>query len=192
MSKLVPCMWFNGDAEEAAKFYVSLVPNSEITHVQRNVSDGPSGKTGSVLVVEFTVAGQPLVALNGGMKVEYTHAISLMIHCDDQAQVDSVWSAFLAHGGKEQQCGWISDRWGVSWQVVPKVMFEFLSSPDKAAAARAMQAMMKMVKLDVEVLAARVRGQVGGVTWHALATYCTVIARLDRAIQYSETLVVNR
>lgn len=152
MSKLVPCMWFNGDAEEAAKFYVSLVPNSEITHVQRNVSDGPSGKTGSVLVVEFTVAGQPLVALNGGMKVEYSHAISLMIHCDDQAQVDSVWSAFLAHGGKEQQCGWISDRWGVSWQVVPKVMFEFLSSPDKAAAARAMQAMMKMVKLDVEVL----------------------------------------
>ena len=82
MSKLVPCMWFNGDAEEAAKFYVSLVPNSEITHVQRNVSDGPSGKTGSVLVVEFTVAGQPLVALNGGMKMEYTHAISLMIHCD--------------------------------------------------------------------------------------------------------------
>lgn len=75
-----------------------------------------------------------------------------MIHCDDQAQVDSVWSAFLAHGGKEQQCGWISDRWGVSWQVVPKVMFEFLSSPDKAAAARAMQAMMTMVKLDVEVL----------------------------------------
>ncbi|MGY3560620.1 putative 3-demethylubiquinone-9 3-methyltransferase (glyoxalase superfamily) [Bradyrhizobium sp. USDA 4463] len=105
-----------------------------------------------MLVVEFTVAGQPLVALNGGMKVEYTHALSLMIHCDDQAQVDSVWSAFLANGGKEQQCGWISDRYGVSWQVVPKVMFEFLSSPDRAAAARAMQAMMKMVKLDVDVL----------------------------------------
>ena len=97
------------------------------------------------------------------MKVDYTHALSLMIHCDDQAQVDSVWNAFLAHGGKEQQCGWIYDRYGVSWQVVPKVMFDFLSSPDKAAAARAMQAMMKMVKLDVEVLAARVRRQVGGV-----------------------------
>jgi predicted 3-demethylubiquinone-9 3-methyltransferase (glyoxalase superfamily) len=152
MSKLVPCMWFNGDAEEAAKFYVSLVPNSAITHVQRNVSDGPSGKEGSVLVVEFSVAGQSLVALNGGMKMEYTHAISLMIHCDDQAQVDSVWNAFLAHGGKEEQCGWLRDRWGVAWQVVPKVMFEFLSSPDKAAAARAMQAMMKMVKLDVETL----------------------------------------
>ncbi|UWU91267.1 VOC family protein [Bradyrhizobium sp. CB1015] len=152
MSKLVPCMWFNGDAEDAAKFYVSLVPNSAITHVQRNVSDGPSGKEGSVLVIEFTVAGQPLVALNGGMKMEYTHAISLMIHCDDQAQVDSVWNTFLAHGGKAERCGWLRDRWGVAWQVVPKVMFEFLSSPDKAAAARAMQAMMKMVKLDVEVL----------------------------------------
>jgi predicted 3-demethylubiquinone-9 3-methyltransferase (glyoxalase superfamily) len=111
MSKVVPCMWFNGDAEEAAKFYVSLVPNSEITHVQHNVSDGPSGKEGSVLVVEFTVAGQPLVALNGGMKMEYTHALSLMIHCDDQAQVDSVWNAFLAHGGKEEQCGWLKDRY---------------------------------------------------------------------------------
>ena len=145
-------MWFNGDAVEAAKFYVSLVPNSEITHIQHNVSDGPSGKEGSVLVVEFTVAGRPLVALNGGMKVDYTHALSLMIHCDDQAQVDSVWNAFLANGGSEQQCGWIYDRYGVSWQVVPKVMFEFLSSTDKAAAARAMQAMMKMVKLDEAAL----------------------------------------
>ncbi|PSO28193.1 VOC family protein [Bradyrhizobium sp. MOS002] len=159
MSKVVPCMWFSGDAEDAAKFYVSLVPNSAITHVQCNVSDGPSGREGSVLVVEFTVAGQPLVALNGGMKMEYTHAISLMIHCDDQAQVDSVWSAFLAHGGKEEQCGWLRDRWGVAWQVVPKVMFEFLSSPDKAAAARAMQAMMKMVKLDVEALRRAFEGE---------------------------------
>ena len=152
MNKIIPFLWFDGKAEEAAKFYVSLVSNSEITHVQRNVTDNPSGREGSVLVVEFTVAGQPLVALNGGMKMEYTHALSLMIHCDDQAQVDSVWNAFLAHGGKAQQCGWLNDRYGVSWQVVPKVMFEFLSSPDRAAAGRAMQAMMKMVKLDIEVL----------------------------------------
>lgn len=152
MSKVTPCLWFNGDAEEAANFYVSLLPDSKILHVQRNVSDGPSGKQGSVLVVEFTLGGQRLVALNGGMKMEYTHALSLMIDCDDQAQVDSVWSAFLAHGGKEERCGWVRDRWGVAWQVVPKVMFEFLSSPDKTAAARAMQAMMKMVKLDVDVL----------------------------------------
>ena len=152
MSKLVPCMWFNGDAEEAAKFYVSLVPNSGIVRVQRNVSDGPAGKEGSVLVVEFAVAGQQLVALNGGMKMEYTHALSLMIHCDDQAQVDSVWEAILAHGGTVEQCGWIRDRWGVAWQIVPKVLFDYISSPDTAAAKRAMQAMMKMVKLDVDVL----------------------------------------
>ena len=129
MSKVVPCMWFNGDAEEAAKFYVSLVPNSAITNVQRNVSDGPSGKEAPCSSSSSRWPGQPLVALNGGMKMEYTHAISLMIHCDDQAQVDSVWNAFLAHGGKEEQCGWLRDRWGVAWQVVPKVMFEFLVEP---------------------------------------------------------------
>ena len=152
MSKVKPCLWFNGDAEEAANFYVSLLPDSKIVHVQRNVSNSPSGKEGSVLVVEITVGGQPLVALNGGMKKEYTHAMSLMIHCDDQAQVDSVWSAFLAHGGHEEQCGWLRDRWGVAWQIVPKVAFEYLSSPATAAAGRAMQAMMKMIKLDVEGL----------------------------------------
>ena len=152
MSKVVPCMWFNGDAEEAAKFYVSLVPNSAITHVQRNVSDGPSGKEGSVLVVEFSVAGQPLVALNGGMKMEYTHAISLMIHCDDQAQVDSVWNAFLAHGGKEEQCGWLRDKFGVSWQVVPTVLGKLLGDKDPKKANRVMQAMMQMKKLDINGL----------------------------------------
>jgi predicted 3-demethylubiquinone-9 3-methyltransferase (glyoxalase superfamily) len=152
MSKIRPCLWFDGDAEEAANFYVSLLPDSKILHVQRNIVDGPSGKEGTVLVVEFTVGGLHLVALNGGMKMEYTHAISLMIDCDDQAQVDRVWDAFLANGGKADQCGWLRDRWGVSWQVVPKVMFEYLSSPDTAAARRAMQAMMKMVKLDTEIL----------------------------------------
>ena len=159
MSKLVPCMWFNGDAEEAAKFYVSLVPNSAITNVQHNVADNPSGKEGSVLVVEFTVAGQPLVALNGGMKVEYTHALSLMIHCDDQAQVDSVWNAFLANGGKEQQCGWIYDRYGVSWQVVPEGFEKVMNDSDPARAQRAMQAMYGMKKLDLAALLAAADGQ---------------------------------
>src|SRR5262245_6227087 len=125
MSKVTPCLWFNGNAEEAANFYVSLMPDSKILHVQRNVADNPSGKEGSVLVAEFTLGGQCFVALNGGMKKEYTHALSLMINCDDQAQVDSVWEAFLAHGGKEEQCGWLRDRYGVAWQVVPKAMFEF-------------------------------------------------------------------
>ena len=152
MSKVTPCLWFNGDAEEAANFYVSLMPDSKILHVQRNVAENPSGKEGSVLVVEFTLGGQRLVALNGGMKMEFTHAMSLMINCADQAQVDSIWDAFLNHGGKAEQCGWIKDRYGLSWQVVPKVMFEYLSSPDTAGAKRAMQAMMKMIKLDVEAL----------------------------------------
>jgi len=152
MSKVTPCLWFNGDAEEAANFYVSLMPDSKILHVQRNVAENPSGKEGSVLVVEFTLGGQRLVALNGGMKMEFTHAMSLMIYCADQAQVDSIWDAFLNHGGTAEQCGWIKDRYGLSWQVVPKVMFEYLSSPDTAGAKRAMQAMMKMIKLDVEAL----------------------------------------
>jgi predicted 3-demethylubiquinone-9 3-methyltransferase (glyoxalase superfamily) len=152
MSKVTPCLWFNGDAEEAAKFYVSLMPDSRILKIQRSPADNPSGKEGSVLVVEFTLGGQRLVALNGGMTVEYTHALSLQIDCEDQAQVDHIWNAFLSHGGKEVQCGWIRDRWGLSWQVVPKAMFQFLSSSDTAAAKRAMQAMMKMVKLDVETL----------------------------------------
>jgi predicted 3-demethylubiquinone-9 3-methyltransferase (glyoxalase superfamily) len=136
MSKVTPCLWFNGDAEEAANFYVSLMPDSKILHVQRNVAENPFGKEGSVLVVEFTLGGQRLVALNGGMKMEFTHAMSLMINCADQAQVDSIWDAFLNHGGKAEQCGWIKDRYGLSWQVVPKVMFEYLSSPDTAGAKR--------------------------------------------------------
>ena len=152
MSKVTPCLWFNGNAEEAANFYVSLMPDSKILKVQRNVSDNPSGREGSVLVVEFTLGGQRFVALNGGMKMEYTHAMSLMINCADQAQVDSIWNAFLAHGGKEERCGWLRDRWGVAWQVVPKSMFQFLASSDRAGAKRAMQAMMKMVKLDVAEL----------------------------------------
>jgi predicted 3-demethylubiquinone-9 3-methyltransferase (glyoxalase superfamily) len=152
MSKITPCLWFTSDAEEAAKFYVSLMPGSEIRKVQRSPADNPSTKEGSVLVVEFTLGGQPMIALNGGMKQEYTHALSLMIDCEDQAQVDYIWDAILKHGGKEEQCGWIRDRWGVAWQVVPKPMLQFLSSSDAAAARRAMQAMLKMVKLDVGTL----------------------------------------
>lgn len=159
MSKVTPCLWFNRDAEEAAQFYVSLMPDSKILKVQRSPADNPSGKEGSVLVVEFTLGGQRMVALNGGMKMEYTHALSLQIDCEDQAQVDHIWNAILAHGGKEEQCGWIRDRWGVAWQVVPRAIFQFLSSPDAAAARRAMQAMLKMVKLDVATLQRAFEGQ---------------------------------
>ncbi|WP_076866341.1 VOC family protein [Bradyrhizobium mercantei] len=152
MSKVSPCLWFDGEAEEAAKFYVSLLPDSRIDKIQNNTVDGPAGKAGTVLVVEFTLAGQRFMALNGGMKMEYTHAISFSIDCVDQAEVDRLWAALLADGGKEEQCGWLRDRFGVSWQIVPRQLHGYIGGPDAAGAARAMQAMLGMIKLDVEAL----------------------------------------
>jgi predicted 3-demethylubiquinone-9 3-methyltransferase (glyoxalase superfamily) len=152
MSKVSPCLWFDGEAEEAAKFYVSLLPDSRIEKVQKNTTDSPGGKAGSVLVVEFTLAGQRFMAINGGMKVEYTHAVSFKIDCADQAEVDRLWDGLLANGGKAQQCGWLSDRYGLSWQIVPTALMKYLGGPDKAGAQRAMQAMLGMVKLDIEGL----------------------------------------
>ena len=153
MSKISPCLWFNGEAEEAAKLYVSLLPDSKIEVVQRNSVDGPGGKAGTVLVVEFTLAGQRFMALNGGMRVEYTHAISFKIDCADQAEVDRLWDA-LSAGGSIERCGWLKDRYGVSWQIVPKVLLELLGDPDPAKAQRVMQAMLQMVKLDIAGLKA--------------------------------------
>jgi predicted 3-demethylubiquinone-9 3-methyltransferase (glyoxalase superfamily) len=152
MSKISPCLWFDGEAEEAANLYVSLLPDSRIETVQKNIIDGPAGKAGTVLVVEFTLAGQRFMALNGGMRMEYTHAVSFKIDCADQAEVDRLWDALLANGGKAEQCGWVKDRFGVSWQIVPSVLPKYIGGPDKAGAARAMQAMLGMVKLDIEGL----------------------------------------
>jgi predicted 3-demethylubiquinone-9 3-methyltransferase (glyoxalase superfamily) len=149
MSKIATCLWFDGNAEEAASFYVSLLPDSRIDKVQKNVSDGPSGKTGSVLIIQFTLAGQPFQALNGGMKVEYSFAMSLSVSCEDQAEVDGLWSALTRDGGSEVQCGWLKDRFGVSWQIVPKALPRLLADPDPARAKRAMEAMMKMIKIDI-------------------------------------------
>ncbi len=152
MSKISPCLWFDGEAEQAAKFYVSLLPDSRIETVQKNPADGPAGKAGMVLVVEFTLAGQRFMALNGGMKMQYTHAVSFKIDCADQAEVDRLWDALLSDGGKAEQCGWLQDRFGVSWQIVPTALPKYLGGPDAAGARRAMQAMLKMVKLDIEGL----------------------------------------
>ncbi len=148
MSKISPCLWFDGEAEEAAKFYVSLLPNSRIDRVQKNVMDSPAGKAGTVLVVEFTLGGQTFMALNGGRRFEYTHAISLKIDCADQAEVDRLWDA-MSDGGKVDQCGWLKDRYGVSWQIVPTVLAKLIGDPDPAKAQRVMQAMLGMVKLDI-------------------------------------------
>jgi predicted 3-demethylubiquinone-9 3-methyltransferase (glyoxalase superfamily) len=152
MSKISPCLWFNGAAEEAANLYVSLLPDSRIETVQRNPMDRAGAKAGSALVVEFTLAGQRFMALNGGMKMEYTHAVSFKIDCADQAEVDRLWDALLANGGEEGKCGWLKDRFGVSWQIVPTALPKYLGGADKAGAQRAMQAMMGMVKLDIESL----------------------------------------
>ena len=153
MSKITPCLWFDGEAEEAAKFYVSLLPDSRIDRVQRNVTDSPAGKAGTVLVVAFTLAGQRFLALNGGTRFEYTHAISFQVDCVDQAEVDRLWDG-LSAGGSTERCGWLKDRYGVSWQIVPNVLPQLLGDPDPAKAQRVMQAMLQMVKLDIAGLKA--------------------------------------
>jgi predicted 3-demethylubiquinone-9 3-methyltransferase (glyoxalase superfamily) len=152
MKAVTPCLWFAGDAEEAAKFYVSLLPNSRIDAVFRSPADTPGGPAGSVLTVEFNLNGCPFLALNGDQAVEYNHAVSFQIHTRDQAETDRVWSAVLANGGKEVQCGWITDRWGLSWQIVPERLTELIKDPDPVRARRAMEAMMTMVKIDIAAL----------------------------------------
>ncbi len=149
MSKITPCLWFDGEAEEAANFYVSLLPDSKIEVVQRNNVDSPGGKAGTVLVVEFTLGGQRFMALNGGMRFEYTHAVSFKIDCAEQAEVDRLWDALLANGGQAERCGWLKDRYGLSWQIVPTALPKYLGGADRAGAQRAMKAMLGMVKLDI-------------------------------------------
>ena len=152
MSKISPCLWFDGEAEEAANstFRCCRIPGSRRSSAIP--STARAGKAGTVLVVDFTLAGQRFMALNGGMKMEYTHAVSFMIDCADQAEVDRLWDALLANGGKAEQCGWLKDRYGVSWQIVPTALMKYLGGSDTAGAQRAMQAMLGMVKLDIEGL----------------------------------------
>ena len=152
MSKISPCLWFDGEAEEAARFYVSLLPDSRIDRIQKNLVDGPAGKAGTVLVVQFTLAGQEYMALNGGMRFEYTHAVSFKIDCADQAEVDRLWEALSSNGGSAERCGWLRDRYGVFWQIVPSVLPALLGGSDRAGAERAIAAMLQMGKLDIAEL----------------------------------------
>jgi predicted 3-demethylubiquinone-9 3-methyltransferase (glyoxalase superfamily) len=152
MSKIAPCLWFDGTAEEAAKLYTSLFPDSRIVSVNRSPADNPSTPEGAVLTVDFTLAGQTFIALNGGPDFRFTEAISLSIDCEDQAEVDRYWNALIADGGEPSQCGWLKDRFGLSWQVVPKQLPEMLGGPDHEGAKRAMEAMLQMSKLDVAKL----------------------------------------
>lgn len=153
MSKITPCLWFDGNAAEAAEFYASLLPDSRVGTISRSPSDTPSGPEGSVLTVEFTVAGQNLLGLNGGPHFKFNEAVSFQVHCDDQAETDRLTEALSAHPEAEQ-CGWVKDRYGLSWQIVPRRMIELLGDPDPARAKRAMQAMLKMKRIDIAALEA--------------------------------------
>ena len=159
MDKISPCLWFDGQAEEAARFYTSLFPNSRIDSIDRSPGETPSGPAGMVLTVNFTLAGRPYIGLNGGDDFKFSEAISMSIDCDDQAEVDRYWDALLANGGEESVCGWLKDRFGLSWQVIPRQLPEMLKSTDREAAARALQAMLKMVKIDVAELERAYKGE---------------------------------
>jgi predicted 3-demethylubiquinone-9 3-methyltransferase (glyoxalase superfamily) len=156
MSKPRPCLWFDTQSEEAAQFYTSVFPNSRITAVHRYGSAGPR-PAGTVMTVEFELDGEPFLALNGGPEFTFNEAVSFEIECADQAEVDHYWNAF-ADGGKEGPCGWIRDRFGLSWQVVPKVLNDLVAEGDTPRAQRAITAMLGMGKLDVAALQAAADG----------------------------------
>ena len=148
---IVPNLWFDTEAEEAAEFYTSLFPDSRIVNVSRYTDAGPR-PAGEVMTVDFELNGQRFTAINGGPQFKFDEAVSFMVTVDDQEELDRYWDALTADGGEESQCGWCKDRFGLSWQVVPKALPRLLADPDRARAARAMEAMMKMGKIDVAEL----------------------------------------
>jgi len=151
MSKINVSLWFDTQAEEAANFYVSLFPDSKILNVARYGSAGP-GEEGTVMVVDFQLAGQQVNAINGGPQFNFTEAISLVVNCESQDEVDDLWQKLTADGGESGQCGWLKDRYGLSWQIVPTAMADLLTDPDPDRSQRAMQAMLKMSRLDLAEL----------------------------------------
>jgi predicted 3-demethylubiquinone-9 3-methyltransferase (glyoxalase superfamily) len=145
---IAPCLWFDGQAEEAAEFYVSLLPDSHVDAVHRAPADYPSGKTGDVLTVEFTLAGRKFVGLNGGPHFIFNEAVSFQIYCEDQGEVDRLTAA-LSAVPEAEQCGWVKDEFGLSWQIVPRRLLALMTDPDPAKARRAMQAMLTMKRIDI-------------------------------------------
>ena len=152
------CLWFDKDALEAARFYAATFPDSEVTSVQKAPSDYPGGKKGDELTVEFTVLGIPCLGLNGGQTFRHSEAFSFQIATDDQEETDRYWNAIVKDGGQEIACGWCKDKFGLSWQIVPQVLMEAMNDPDTASAKRVMEAMMKMIKIDIAKIEAARRG----------------------------------
>jgi predicted 3-demethylubiquinone-9 3-methyltransferase (glyoxalase superfamily) len=152
MSTFYPCLWFDGKAEEAAEFYAGLLPDSHVDSVWRTPADTPSGPIGTVLTVDFTLLGQRVQGLNGGPDFQFNEAVSFVVECDGQAEVDRLWDALTADGGEPGPCGWLKDRYGLSWQIVPEELNVLVSDPDPERARRAMEAMLQMGKIEVEAL----------------------------------------
>lgn len=158
IAKNTICLWYDGNAEEAAHFYAQTFPNSAVGRVMRAPGDYPAGKQGTVLTVEFVVCGIPCLGLNGGPGVPHTDAFSFQISTEDQAETDRLWHAIVDNGGIQSACGWCKDKWGLSWQITPRVLMEAITHADPAVAKRAFAAMMEMVKIDVAAIEAAVRG----------------------------------
>ena len=155
---IAPCLWFNKNAEEAAKFYAATFPNSRVTAVHNAPGDYPSGKAGDVLTVDFTVLGQQFVGLNGGSEFAFDEAVSFQVFTDTQEETDRYWNAIVGSGGQESACSWCKDRFGLRWQIVPRVLMEAINDPDTASAKRVMEAMMQMTKIDIAKIEAARRG----------------------------------
>ena len=158
MSKIKPCLWFDGQAEEAANFYVSLLPDSRLEAVHRAPADYPSGKQGDVLTVEFSLAGQEFVGLNGGPHFKFNEAVSFQIFTEDQAETDRLTDA-LSAVPEAEQCGWVKDRYGLSWQIAPRILIERMADPDRARAKRVMEAMMQMKRIDIAAIERAYEGE---------------------------------
>ena len=158
MSKNSICLWYDGTAEEAARFYAETFPDSSVGAIHCSPGDYPSGKQGDVLMVEFTVLGIPCLGLNGGPEFKHSEAFSFQVATDDQAETDRLWNAIVENGGQESECGWCKDKWGLSWQITPRALIAAISDPDRAAAKRAFDAMMPMRKIDIAMIEAARRG----------------------------------
>ena len=161
VSKNTICLWFDGTAEQAARFYAETFPDSSVDAVQRAPGDYPAGKEGSVLTVQFTVMGIPCLGLNGSPAFRHTEAFSFQVSTEDQEETDRLWRAIVDNGGQESQCGWCRDRWGLSWQITPRALMAAIADPDQAAAKRAFDAMMQMRKIDIATIEAARRGLAG-------------------------------